>query len=166
MGEAEEIVRRLGLAPLPREGGFFRETWRSAATVATPRGPRPLGTAILYLLAPGTVSALHRLPGEEAWFFQGGDPVEMLLLHPGGRIEEPVLGPDGAAGERWQQVVPGGCWQGARLRAGGRWALLGTAMAPGFDVADWEGGEAETLAAGWPAAADRIRALAADGRPG
>ena len=160
MDEAAVLVRALRLAPHPREGGFYRETWRSGSVVATPAGARSLGTAILYLLAPGCFSALHRLPGEEIWHFHRGDPVEMLLLGPRGAVEEPVLGPDVAAGQRVQVVVPGGTWLGGGVGFGGRSALVGTTTARGFAFADWAGGDGAELSAAWPAAADRIRGLA------
>jgi Cupin superfamily (DUF985) len=50
------LIERLGLVPLPDEGGHYRETWRageSAPADALParcRGGRAFGTAILYLL--------------------------------------------------------------------------------------------------------------------
>ena len=70
-----------------------------------------------------------------------------------------VLGSDLEAGQRPQVVVPRGVWQGARLVAGGTFALLGTTVAPGFDFADFEPGDRAALTAAWPGHADRIRAL-------
>ena len=58
-----------------------------------------------------------------------------------------------------QLVVPGGVWQGSRLVPGGRFALLGTTMAPGFDVRDFELGDRGILLERFPAEADLIRAL-------
>jgi predicted cupin superfamily sugar epimerase len=160
---ADEIKRLLGLEPLEPEGGFFAETYRSREILPPGRSPagtqaRPLSTAIYYLLEPGTFSALHRLRSDEVYHFYLGDPVEMLLLEPGvGRVLR--LGNDLAAGLRPQVVVPAGTWQGSRLESGGRWALLGTTMAPGFDVADFELGRRQELIAGWPALRERIEAL-------
>ena len=79
-----------------------------------------------------------------------GDPVEMLQLKPDGSGEVVVLGHDIAAGMRPQHVVPGGVWQGSRLRAGGGYALLGTTMSPGFDYSDYESGTRENLAKLYP----------------
>ena len=163
--EADEVIRVLGLRPLPGEGGYFAETWRSAIAIpaaALPsgyQGPRSAGTAIYYLVARDACSRLHRLPGAEVFHFYLGDPVELLVLRPGGAGEVVVLGPGLQAGVRPQAVVPGGVWQGCRLVPGGRWALLGTTMAPGFDYEDREAGPRDALVAGWPAFADRIRAL-------
>lgn len=164
---AERLVELLGLEPLPVEGGMFRQTWRSEQTLAKQVFPvrhgsdRPAGTAIYYLLtdAPDSFSALHRLPTDEVYHFYLGDPVQMLMLHPDGGSEQIVLGSDLLSGQRVQHVVPRGVWQGSRLREGGRFALLGTTMAPGFDPQDYEGGSRERLVAAYPAAAEEIRRL-------
>lgn len=157
---AEEVIRLLGLEPHPREGGFFREVYRSEWAFDPPgrahAGPRSLATAIYYLLTPTTLSAMHRLPGDEVFHFYSGHPVEMLMLHPDGRGETVLLGPD-LTTMRVQHVVPGGVWQGARLVDGGAWALLGTTMSPGFDDADYEEGTAE-LAVRFPDWSEAIRA--------
>ena len=158
---ADEIVRALGLEPLVFEGGLYRETWRAAIPVATSRGPRSAGTAIYYLLTPGQVSRMHRLAFDEVFHFYLGDPVEMLLLHPAGHGAVHTLGPDLGAGMRPQLVVPADVWQGARLADGGRVALLGTTVAPGFDPADFEIGERATLLAGWPAFGPALERLLA-----
>ena len=100
-----------------------------------------MGTAIYYLLKPGTFSALHRLPGDEIFHHYLGDSVEMLLLHPSGAGEVVRLGKDLAAGERPQVMVPGGAWQGSRLVEGGKVALLGCTVSPGFEYADYQHGD-------------------------
>jgi uncharacterized protein len=163
--EAAELIALLGLAPHPREGGYFVETYRSderverAALPARYDGGRALGTAIYYLLTPATISPLHRLASDEILHFYLGDPVEMLLLHPDGSGEGMLLGSDPAAGMWPQGIVPRGVWQGARLRPGGRWALLGTTVAPGFEYADYEDGNRAALLAAYPAHAETVRAL-------
>jgi hypothetical protein len=160
---ADEIRRLLGLAPHP-EGGYFRETYRAAETLpraalpARYAGDRAVSTAIYYLLTPDTFSALHRLASDEVFHFYAGDPVDMLLLRDGGG-EVLTLGSDLAAGMQPQVVVPAGVWQGARLRAGGAWALLGTTVAPGFDFADYETGARAALQRAWPDLADAIASL-------
>jgi hypothetical protein len=164
---APELIARLRLAPLPVEGGHFRQTYVSeemlpaAALPARYGRAKPLSTAIYYLLTDeaDSFSALHRLPTEEVYHFYLGDPVELLLLHADGRSELAVLGADLMAGQSVQLVVPRGAWQGSRLRAGGRLALLGTTMAPGWDALDYEGGDREALIRRYPGEAERIRAL-------
>lgn len=147
-----EVLEILGLEAHPLEGGFFRETFRD-----------PHSTAIYYLLTPGTFSEMHRLPGAEVFHHYLGDPVAMLQIDAAGRGRALRLGRDLAAGMRPQAVVPGGSWQGSRLEPGGRLALLGCTMAPGFDYADYESGEREALLTLCPDFADEIRALTREG---
>jgi predicted cupin superfamily sugar epimerase len=58
---AQNIINTLALAPLPLEGGYYAETYRSA-----------FGTAIYYLLTPDSYAAMHRLPGDEIFHFYLG----------------------------------------------------------------------------------------------
>ena len=88
-----------------------------------------------------------------------GDPVEMLLLLPDGTSQVLVLGHDLEAGQAVQAVAPRGAWQGARLRPGGKFALLGTTMAPAFDPSDFELGQRDELLRQYPERAEMIRAL-------
>ncbi len=161
----EALRTLLGLVPHPVEGGYFVETYRSAEQVppgALPSryaGARALGTAIYYLLTPDTFSAMHRLASDEVFHFYLGDPVEMLQLWPDCSHRVVVIGPDVHAGERPQVIVPRDVWQGARLREGGRFALLGTTVAPGFDYADYEPATRASLLATHPTARPLITAL-------
>jgi predicted cupin superfamily sugar epimerase len=102
---------------------------------------------------------MHRLRSDEVYHFYAGSPVEMLHLHPGGSVSIVTLGADILAGMHAQVMVPGGVWQGSRLRKGGEFALLGTTMAPGFDPADYEHGDREELIRMFPEAKDLIAAL-------
>ena len=156
---AEEIKALLKLEPHPVEGGWYRRTYTSAGMVELPRGVRAQGTAIYYLLEAGTFSEMHRVASDEIFHFYLGDPVEMLLLYPDGRSETLLFGPDLAAGQLAQIVVPAGVWQGERLAEGGKWALFGCTVTPGFDFADYRSGNYAELAARWPAEAERIRKL-------
>jgi uncharacterized protein len=156
---ANEIKALLNLAPHPVEGGFFRRTYGSAGTVELPRGRRAQGTAIYYMLEAGTFSEMHVLDSDEIFHFYLGDPVEMLQLHPGGGSSVLTLGPDLAAGQHVQLVVPAGVWQGTRLLGDGKVALLGCTVTPGFDFADYRNAGYAELVERWPAQAERIRAL-------
>ena len=71
-----------------------------------PRGSRAQGTAIYYLLEPGTFSEMHVLSSDEIFHFYLGDPVEMLQLHPDGRSSVITLGPDLQAGQHVQSSSP------------------------------------------------------------
>jgi len=169
--DAGELIERLGLAPLPFEGGYYRETHRSGESLPGRRsGDRALSTAIYYLLTPGTFSAMHRLASDEAFHFYVGDPVEMLQLHPDGSHTVIVLGSDIGAGQAPQVVVPSGTWQGCRIgrslgpcarrdSQGCGYALMGTTMAPGFDPGDYEHGDRAALIARYPRCAKMIEEL-------
>jgi predicted cupin superfamily sugar epimerase len=155
----DEIKTILKLAPHPVEGGFFRRTYTSALKIETERGMRAAGSAIYYLLEPGTFSEMHLLTSDEIFHFYLGDPVEMLQLHPDGCSALFSLGQDLSKGQHVQLTVPAGVWQGTRLLPGGKVALLGCTVTPGFEFADYASGSYADLAAKWSAEAERIREL-------
>ncbi|MGH3697628.1 MAG: cupin domain-containing protein [Pseudonocardiaceae bacterium] len=145
-GEGEQVARLLGLEPLPGEGGLFRRTYADAHS-----------SAIYFMLLTPDFSALHVLDGVETYHWYAGSSLQLLLLHPGGGVEQPILGADLAAGARPQIVVPAGVWQGSSPL--GEWALVGTTMAPPFEWSGLHLGRRAELIAGWPQAASQIRAL-------
>lgn len=162
MPTADQLIRHLALQPHPKEGGYFRETYRAAdSSPASPRyvGPRCASTAIYYLLTPNTFSALHRLQTDEVFHFYLGSPVRMLQLGPDGHGRSIVLGPDVLNGQQLQLVVPRGVWQGSLLEPGGEFALLGCTVAPGFEYVDYDSGDRQTLLDQYPAFADLIHKL-------
>jgi predicted cupin superfamily sugar epimerase len=144
-------MRLLDLKPLPVEGGFYAQTYRSAEEIpkeALPErygAPKAFSTAIYYLLTPDTCSALHRLPTDEVFHFYLGDPVQMLQLFPDGTTEVVRIGSALGTDQRPQVIVPASTWQGSCLVDGGNFALMGTTMAPGFDFSDYEGGDRASL---------------------
>jgi predicted cupin superfamily sugar epimerase len=142
----ERVAALLGLEPLPDEGGLFRRTHIDAHS-----------SAIYYLLLAPEFSALHALGVTEAYHWYGGSPLRMLLLHPDGSVHEAVLGPDLAAGQRPQVVVPAATWQGSS--PAGAWSLVGTTTAPPFDRTRFRLGDRGELAARYPGAAPRIAEL-------
>jgi uncharacterized protein len=169
MNEVESLIARLRLAPLPGEGGWFRQTWVSPVRRAD---GRPEGSAIYYLMTADGFSALHRLRSAEVWHFYAGAPVEMLLLDSAdadkgkaaaGRIVR--LGPGAVAAEEPQVPVPAGVWQGARpvVRAGiaadRAWSLVGCSLVPGWDERDFELGRRGALLRDFPTWAEAIRGL-------
>lgn len=168
MPTAQEVIDRLQLTPLTIEGGYFRETYRSAVIVPADSlpseydGQRNASTAIYYLLTPETFSAVHRVRSDEVFHFYAGDPVEMLQLWPDGDGRVVAIGNDFSAGQAPQVVVPAGVWQGCRLVGGGSWALLGCTVAPGFDYADFEAASRDQLIASYPGHSEWIVALTPD----
>jgi predicted cupin superfamily sugar epimerase len=163
---AEDVKKLLGLKPHPREGGWYVRTYEAAelvdaAAFADGRyaSGRRTGTAIYYLLEPETFSEMHRLRSDEVFHFYAGDAVEMLQLREGGGGGMEVIGNDLLRGQRPQVVVERGVWQGSRLIEGGRWALLGCTVSPGFEFEDYDAGERAELCAGWPGYVEEIMAL-------
>ena len=136
----------LGLQPLPGEGGLFRRTYIDASC-----------SVIYFMLIAPDFSALHSLDGVETYHWYAGSPLQLLLLRPGGQVDQPVLGADLIAGARPQVVVPAGVWQGSSPL--GEWTLVGTTMAPAFEWSACHLGRREELVSGWPDAAPQIRAL-------
>jgi predicted cupin superfamily sugar epimerase len=160
---ANEVKELLGLAPHPREGGWYVRTYESNEWVniedARYGNPRRTGTAIYYLLEPGTFSEMHRLKSDEVFHFYAGGAVEMLHLLPDGNGRRVTIGNDLLQGERPQVVVPRSVWQGSRLADGGEWALLGCSVSPGFEFDDYEAGNRAELCEGWPEFAEMIGIL-------
>jgi uncharacterized protein len=131
---AAELIRTLELMPHP-EGGFYRETFRSAIFVAVDRRPpRTALTTIYFLLAAGSFSAWHRVRSDEVWHWHEGEPLELLLAAADfSTVQRRILGPVGA-GEP-VATVPADWWQAARPL--GAYALCGCTVAPGFEFADF-----------------------------
>jgi len=127
---AEAIIARLELAPHP-EGGFYRQTFEDSA------GPdgRARSTAIYYLLPAGARSHWHRVDAVEVWHYYAGAPLALRLALDGAATAF-VLGPDLAAGQLPQAVVPQGWWQTAESL--GEWTLVGCTVAPGFRFSGFE----------------------------
>lgn len=166
---SQEIIETLNLAPLLWEGGYYREVYRAAESIAAEAlpgrygGDRPFGTAIYYLLTPETISRLHRVKSDEIFHFYLGDPVTMFLLSPDGEAKTITLGSDIATGQHVQFVVPKFVWQGAALNDGGKFALMGTTVSPAFDFDDFELAGRETLLAEFPSHREWIMKLTKPG---
>jgi predicted cupin superfamily sugar epimerase len=146
--EVSRWVDALGLVPHP-EGGFYKETYRSAARV----GERSVSTAIYFLITAGNFSALHRIRSDELWHFHSGSALEIETIDPFGIQRTLRLGLDLARHERPQHVVLAGEWFGARLAqesSGPDYALVSCTVAPGFDFADFELADRASLTSRYP----------------
>lgn len=127
---AEAVIALLELQPHP-EGGFFRETFREKAA----DGGRGASTAIYFLLRAGERSHWHKVDASEIWHWHAGAPLKLRIADAGGK-RDVMLGPDLAAGERPQGVVPPFAWQAAESL--GAWTLVGCTVAPAFDFSGFE----------------------------
>jgi predicted cupin superfamily sugar epimerase len=128
---AAEIIARLELKPHP-EGGHYRETFRDSRRDVDGRSA---STAIYFLLARGERSHWHRIDAAEVWHYYAGSALNLQIADDiGQRCIR--LGPDLAAGEVPQTIVPAQAWQAAE--SSGDWTLVGCTVAPGFDFTKFE----------------------------
>lgn len=141
MLSAEKIIKLFKMKSLPGEGGYFIETYRAKDIIKKLSfsdgysSDRNLSTAIFYLLTPDTCSVLHKLPADEIFHFYLGDSVTMLQLK-NGRSKIITIGQNILKGENLQLIVPKNTWQGMFLKKGGKFALMGTTVSPGFEFSD------------------------------
>ena len=155
-----DLIDRFGLEPLPLEGGYYRRSYTNDQTIDLNKGyTQPLGTGIYFLLTPESFSAFHCLAEDEVYHFYLGDPVELFELSPTLGLKRTILGQDLGDGQQVQYPVLKNSWQGSRLISGGKWALLGTTMAPGFSWEDFELGNRDQLLSEYPEHRDIIQDL-------
>jgi hypothetical protein len=128
---AAAIIARLELKPHP-EGGHYRETFRDPLPDAEGRAR---STAIYFLLARGERSHWHRIDAVEIWHYYAGHALTLQIADENGK-RSVRLGPDLAAGEIPQAIVPAQAWQAAE--SAGDWTLVGCTVAPGFEFAKFE----------------------------
>jgi predicted cupin superfamily sugar epimerase len=117
--KASEIIEKLKLIPMPDEGGYYRETYRSdipkvaAGTFDIDSNlHRSISTAIFYFVVPESFSALHKVRSDEMFHFYSGDAVEMVQIDESGKESHYSIGNKIENGEVPQVVVPRGVWQG------------------------------------------------------
>jgi predicted cupin superfamily sugar epimerase len=161
---ADELIKRLGLQPHP-EGGYFRETYKSAVTIlesGLPAGcasDRAAATAIYFLLRQGEKSLLHRLRFDEVWHFYLGGPLSLVVISPEGNAEHFTLGQDLNAGQELQRAVPAGRWFGAYPLPGSPYSLVGCTVAPAFAFEDFTLGRRAGLIDCYPHLRELIKEL-------
>lgn len=159
--DAKYLIEKFGLKPLPLEGGYFRETYRSDKKLSenVDGGGKSVSTCIYFLLSDETFSAFHRLSSDEIWHFYAGDPVELQILDLTGELKVYCLSSSLSEDSAPQVVVKAGQWQAAALAEGGKFALLGCTVAPGFDFSDYEHGIRANLLRSFPQHSEAILRL-------
>lgn len=133
---ADEVIAALGLES-HFEGGHFRETYRpKARAFETARGPRGTMSSIYYMLtADSPVDHFHTKHSTGIQYHHFGEPLTYHLIHPDGRYEAVVLGPDLAAGQVPSLAVEGGIWKAAELTAGA-YGLVSEVVSPAWEMED------------------------------
>lgn len=156
--DTQAIIDHYQFDRIPVEGTFYKSTYRASLQT---EGGTPAGTAILglYTEFPKSVSCFHRLPYDEIWHFYGGDPLHLYLLRERGEIEVVKMGSNPLKAQWVQFVVPANTWQAGELISGGRYALFGCTMAPGFLGKDFEAAKMEDLLVAYPKHEALIRRL-------
>jgi predicted cupin superfamily sugar epimerase len=159
----DDLVRRFELQAHP-EGGYFRETYRSAARVnrdgAGAGETRSASTAIYYLLCDGAHSAWHRIKSDEVWHFYAGEPLLVHVLDENGQLVTHRLGNALThPGTVFQAVVPAGLWFAAECADPATFALVGCTVAPGFEFSEFELADVDALRSAYPAQAEFITRL-------
>lgn len=163
MNNADHWISYLGLAPHP-EGGFFKETYRSAEVLKADHlperypGDRNFSTAIYFLLRSQDRSVFHRIKSDELWhFYQGSTLLIYVLTAEGLKIHR--LGANIDEGDTLQVLVPANCWFGAMVEKPESYALCGCTVAPGFDFRDFEMARQNFLLAMYPEQSEIIMRL-------
>lgn len=147
------------------EGGYYRRVYCSSGQIAQDnlpaafKGPRPMGTAIYYLLEAGDCSHLHRIASDELWHHYDGEPLTVVAISPAGELTVHRLGKDAAAGQLPFCVVPAGHWFGAVPVAADGYSLVGCTVVPGFDFAEHEMAARADLLERYPQHRDWIERL-------
>ena len=164
---ASEVTNLLGLEP-NATCGSVRVTFVSKMLVARNGLPapfadgRPLGSALYFLVTPDAPVRPHRIRNDQLYHYYLGDPLEVFLLHADGTSDRVIVGPDIAAGQRLQLLIPGNTFHTGRLVSDGEWFLGGSTEWPGVEpTKDVEIGDVETLADEHPAVADELRSIGA-----
>lgn len=155
MNSFENIISILKLRPHP-EGGYFRESYRSAGEFRTESldegyaGKRNYATCIYFLLTSDSFSAFHRIRQDEIWHFYEGSPINLHMISPQGVYSQVCIGRNLEEHQHLQYVVPGETWFAAKVINDNDHALVGCTVSPGFDFADFTLAQREELLRQFP----------------
>lgn len=152
------LVEKLELIPHP-EGGFYSETYRSEASIATKSGKRNLSTAIYFLLTSENVSKFHRIKSDELWFFHEGSKLTVHTLSELGHQQLSLGYPSNIDKSLPQHLVTANTIFGSTVDEPDSYALVSCVVAPGFDFVDFELFEGKVLLAKYPDASEIIKKL-------
>ena len=152
---SEQWIEQLHLKP-HLEGGYYAETYQSPHNLEQSGLPerysadRLSAKAIYFLLPSDQASKFHRLKCEELWCYHCGTSLTISIIQRDGALQQFQLGPHWEQGEQFQVIVPHGVWFGARVNSPGSYALVSCITVPGFDFADFELADRQTLLKEYP----------------
>jgi predicted cupin superfamily sugar epimerase len=167
MNKAEYWIEKFVLKKHP-EGGYYREVYRSAESIAAGHlperysgGGRNHATSIYFLITGKEFSAFHRIKSDELFHFYAGSPLKLHMISEAGKYSLVSLGPGADNNEVFQYAIPHGVWFSAEVSgdAADSFSLVGCTVAPGFDFDDFELGKRIELLKRYPAHAEVIKRL-------
>lgn len=138
------------------EGGFYKETYRSEGIIKKGSaqegfdGDRNYSTGIYFLLTSDTFSAFHRIKQDEMWHFYEGSPLTIHMIDESGTYSFQRLGLDLDNHEQPQFTVPKNIWFASEVEDPNTYCLAGCTVSPGFDFADFELAERNSLMEAYP----------------
>ena len=143
MRTAEDLIREMGMQPIPGEGAWF---------APGPRTQELSSITVLLTARADGFSAMHKLEVDEGWQWLAGSPIDLVTLDASGTGTRHTL--DASTP---QVLVPAGTWQGAMPR--GPWSLLACWCAPAFTDGVFRLGIREELVLAYPGWATDIERL-------
>lgn len=136
MKSVQDWVNQLQLEAHP-EGGYFKVTSANERTITSNTGLQvPLFTSIYFLLEDKNPSRFHRIASNELWYYHGGEPLTVHMIHQDGRYESVDVGPDPDKGHVFSFEVPKGVIFGSSVTSG--FAIVSCMVSPGFDFKEFE----------------------------
>lgn len=154
MQSAAYWIKHLQLEAHP-EGGFYRETYRSAESVDKKALPsrfpdqRSFSTAIYFLLRSQDRSVFHRIKSDELWHFHEGSALSIYVLNDRG-LTLHTLGRQIELGQSLQVAIPANTWFGAMVNDQDSYTLAGCTVSPGFHYDDFKIAERQVLLQAFP----------------
>ncbi|MFK7971990.1 MAG: cupin domain-containing protein [Bacteroidia bacterium] len=167
MATFNDWIEKLQLEAHP-EGGYFRESYRSPELIQADGLPdryasaRHVSTAIYFLLTSDNHSHFHKVASDEGWHFYDGSPVRLHIISPEGEYTSVLVGCDFEKNILPQYVVPAEHWFAAEVTVPDSFSLVGCTVAPGFDFADFELAEQQSLISTFPHLEAIIQRFTAD----
>jgi uncharacterized protein len=158
MQTVNSLVDDLKLLPHP-EGGFYREMYRSPTIVnADGLVQKSAYTSIYYLLSGNDFSSWHRIKSDETWYFHIGCDVIIYFFDQNKALQTIQVGLDAKC---LQATIPANTWFAAKPTQQDSFCLVSCAVAPGFEFADFEIGNRDSLLSEFTHSADGRNAIEA-----
>lgn len=121
------------------EGGWYKELYRSSIITKNKENEdRSILTSIYFMLTDKNCSNFHTIKSDELWYYHSGSGFTVHCISPDGEYYTLKIGPNFAEGEVFQAIVPKGTIFGSTVEKKDSYSMVGCAVAPGFDFADFK----------------------------